>query len=134
MQSPPPGPPPGPPAQPVASSGIDKRTGSTLAYLVIWLTGIVFLFVGKHDPDIKFNAAQSVVLFGSLQVLAILVNIVGSFVPFFGLLGVLIWLVEIVLWIFCLFSAWTSGGARVQVPVVGGVIAPYAEQLAAAVN
>jgi uncharacterized membrane protein len=132
MQNPPPGPPPG--GQPVASSGIDKRTGSTLAYLVTWLTGIIFLFVGKNDPDVKYNAAQSVVLFGSLQVLQILLGILSNFVGFFSLIGLLVWLVYIILWLVCLFKAWTGNGARFEVPILGGVITPYAEQLANSVN
>ena len=132
MQNPPPGPPPG--GQPVASSGIDKRTGSTLAYLVTWLTGIIFLFVGKNDPDVKYNAAQSVVLFGSLQVLQILLGILSNFVSFFSLIQLLVWLIYVVFWLICLFKAWTGNGARFEVPILGGVITPYAEQLANAVS
>lgn len=131
MQNPPPGPPPG---QPVASSGIDRRTGSTLAYLVTWLTGIIFLFVGKGDPDVKYNAAQSVVLFGALQVLQILISIISGYVGFFAILGVVVWLAYLFFWIYCLYKAWTGGGARFEVPLLGGVITPYAEQLANAVN
>lgn len=132
MQNPPPGPPPG--SQPVASSGIDKRTGSTLAYLVTWLTGIIFLFVGKNDPDVKYNAAQSVVLFGALQVLQILLNILSNFVGFFSLIALLVWLFYVIMWLVCLYKAWTGNGARFQVPFIGGVITPYAEQLANSVN
>ncbi len=131
MQNPPPGPPQG---QPVASSGIDKRTGSTLAYLVTWLTGIIFLFIGKNDPDVKYNAAQSIVLFGGLTVVQILFGIISSFVGIFGLLSTLVALVQFIFWIVCLIKAWGAGGARFQVPVIGSFVTPYAEQLANAVN
>src|SRR5437588_1311749 len=77
MQNPPgspPGPPSGPPpGQPMgqpsqSSTGMDKRTSSLLAYVLWWLTGIVFLFVGKDDSDVKYHAAQSIVFFGSYSI------------------------------------------------------------------
>ena len=132
MQNPPPG--GAPQGQPVASSGVDKRTGSTLAYLVTWLTGIIFLFVGKNDPDVKYNAAQSIVLFGGLTVLQILLGIASNFVGFLGLLGTLVALVQFIFWLVCLIKAWSGNGARFEVPVLGGFITPYAEQLANSVN
>jgi uncharacterized membrane protein len=132
MQNPPPGPPGG---QPMASSsGVDKRTGSTLSYLLWWLTGIIFLFVGKSDPDVKYNAAQSIVLFGSVQILGIICNILAGFVGIFGLIGGLVYLIGFIYWLICLFKAWSGNGARFEVPIIGGVITPYAEQLANAVN
>lgn len=122
-----------PPAQP-AQTGIDKKTGSTLAYLLIWVTGIVFLFVGKHDPDIKYNAAQAVVYFGSLTVLQILVSIATSFAGFLWFIGALLNILVFISWLYCLYKAWTGGGARFPIPVVGGAVTPYAEQLANAVT
>jgi hypothetical protein len=40
----------------------------------------------------------------------------------------------VIVWIIALLRANSSGGARFQLPLVGGFIAPYAEQLANAVN
>jgi uncharacterized membrane protein len=128
--------PPGPPqsSPPAATSGIDKRTGAVLAYLAWWVTGLIFLFVGKNDPDVKYHGAQSVVVFGALTVLQVALGIIGNFVGFIGLLGTLVWIVEIVLWFVCLFKAWTGGGQRFEVPLIGGVTRPYVEQLMNAVN
>ncbi|HEX6547762.1 MAG TPA: DUF4870 domain-containing protein [Candidatus Dormibacteraeota bacterium] len=129
---PPPGPPPGQPqSQPPATTagGIDKRTGAFLSYLVGWLTGIIFLFVGKNDPDVKYHAAQSLVVFGSLQILQIVINIISGFVHVLGIIGLLIGLLSFVLWIVCLVKAWTGGGQRFEVPFIGGVTRPYVEQV-----
>lgn len=128
MQNPPPGPPPQ--GQPVASSGVDKKTGSTLAYLLGWLTGIIFLFVGKNDPDVKYNAAQSIVFFGGLQILVILVGILSNFVGAVAFLNLLFYLIGFIGWIVCLVKAWGGNGARFEIPVIGGFVTPYAEQLA----
>ncbi|MDQ6692200.1 MAG: hypothetical protein M3Z13_05470, partial [Candidatus Dormibacteraeota bacterium] len=67
---------PGPPA--AASAGMDKKTAALLSYLVVWITGIIFLFVGKGDPDIKFHAARSVVTFLPMQILIWLAGLLPS--------------------------------------------------------
>jgi uncharacterized membrane protein len=149
MQNPPPGPPPGPPPpgyprqpgypqQPYqpAATGIDKRTGAFLSYLLGWVTGLIMLFVGRGDPDIKFHAAQSIVFFGGLTVIRILLGIVGSFTlgGVIFLLNTLLALFGFVIWIIVLVKAWTGGGARFQIPLVGGVVTPYAEQVADSVK
>lgn len=134
MQNPPPGPPPGNP--PAASSGINTRTGALLSYLLEWITGIIFLFVGKGNPDVKYHAAQSLVWFGSLTVLNLIVNIISSFngLGVIGIVGALISLVSFISWLYCLYKAWTGNGARFELPIVGGVVTPYAEQLANSIN
>jgi uncharacterized membrane protein len=147
MQNPPPGPPPGqvpppPPGYPQqpyqqpTTSGIDKKTGSFLAYLLWWITGIIMLFVGKGDPDIKYHAAQSIVFFGSISVIRLILGVVGAYAaPFaIGAISNVIFLFAIVIWIICMVKAWSGGGARFPIPLVGGVVTPYAEQLANSVN
>ena len=143
-QQPPGYPPPGqqPPAYPPqgyqqqpyqATSGVDKKTGAILSYLLGWITGIIFLFVAKNDPDVKYHAAQSTIFFGGMTVIFWLLYSLGAVI---GLLFVLSWLVfilSIVGWVFCLVRANSYGGARFQLPIVGDLIAPYVEQLANAV-
>jgi uncharacterized membrane protein len=121
--------------QPASSSGIDKKTGSWLSYLLGWLTGIIMLFVGKNDPDVKFHAAQSTVFFGSLFILQIIFTyVLGSFAGVFGVIGYLIGLVGFVYWIIALVKAFSGNGQRFELPLVGGFIAPYAERLASSVS
>jgi uncharacterized membrane protein len=165
MQNPPPGPPPGgqppnyqpggqqpgyppqgqqpgyqqPGYQPAATGGIDRKTGAILAYVLGWVTGVIFLFVGKNDPDVKYHGAQSLVFFGGLSVLLAVLNIVGGFMPgvlklLFGVVMFAIGLYGFVAWIICLVRASGGGGARFEVPLVGSYVTPYAEQIANAVN
>ncbi len=128
--------PPGPPQSnpPAASTGVDKRTGALLSYLATWVTGIIFLFVGKNDPDVKYHAAQSVVLFGGLSVLYFAFEILAAIVGIFGLLAFLVAVVMFIYWIICLYKAWTGGGQRFEAPVLGSFLRPYVEQLMNAVN
>jgi len=152
MQNPPPGPPPGgqPPSypppggqqpgypppgyQPPAASGIAKKTGALLSYLLWWITGIIFLFVGKGDPDVKFHAAQSTITFGGIFVIALILDVIAPYAGVLGLVSFAVWLFGVILWIMCLLRANSGGGARFEVPLIGGVITPYAEQLANAVS
>jgi len=113
--------------------GVDKKSGAILSYLLGWVTGIIFLFVGKNDPDVKYHAAQSTIFFGGMTVIFWLLYSLG---PVIGLLFVLSWLVfilSIVGWVFCLVRANSYGGARFKLPIVGDLITPYVEQLANAV-
>ena len=87
---------------------MDKRTAALLSYLVTWITGIIFLFVGKNDPDIKYHAAQSIIFFGGITVIEILVNIVTSISSALGFLSWLNFILNIVVlvgWIYCLYKA-----------------------------
>jgi len=121
----------------MASSGMDKKTAALLSYLVGWITGIIFLFVGKDDPDVKYHAAQSIVFFGGITIIEILVNIVTSISSSLSFLGWLVFLLNIVAfvgWLYCLYKAWTGNGARFEIPVIGSIITPNAEMLAARVN
>jgi len=140
----PPGyPPPGyqqpyqPPYQ--SAGGVDKKTGAILSYVLGWVTGVIFLFVGKDDPDVKYHAAQSIVFFGGMTVVFWVLNFLGGIIDV-GAINALIWLAKIVLsvftlviWVMCLVRANSYGGARFELPVVNNLVTPYAEQLANAV-
>jgi len=123
--------------QPASQGGIDKKTGSWLSYLLWWITGIIMLFVGKNDPDVKYHAAQSIILFGSYSVIQLILRILGSIDVLgfiIGIISLLLFIAAVVLWIMLLVKAFQGNGERFEVPVIGGVITPYAEQLANSVR
>ena len=122
-----------------AAGGVDKKTGAILSYLLGWLTGIIFLFVGKNDPDVKYHAAQSIVFFGGMTVVYWAIDILGIIInslavdALFLLVRLVLGVFTVVVWIMCLVRANSYGGARFTIPVVGSLVTPYAEQLANAV-
>ena len=127
--------PPPPPGQPAPMGGTgavgsNKKTYTILAYVLGWLGGLIFLFVGKDDPDVKWNAAQSLLIFGGLSIVIIIL----SFIPFIGLIGLLLWLVGFIYWVIFLVQSLQGTGQRIQAPVIGGFISPYVDQLANAVK
>src|SRR5712691_7881515 len=79
-QSPPPPPQPAPMGGTPSSVGTNKKTYTILAYVLGWIGGLIFLFVGKDDPDVKWNAAQSLLIFGSLTILIVILG----FIPVIG--------------------------------------------------
>ncbi len=128
--------PPPPPSQPApmggtpSAAGSNKKTYSILAYLVGWITGLIFLFVGKDDPDVKWNAANSIVVFGGLQIIIIVLG----FIPVVNLLTVILGIVAFVYWVVFLVQGLQGTGQRIQAPLIGGFINPYVDQLANAVK
>ncbi|MBL1078496.1 DUF4870 domain-containing protein [Nocardia sp. 2] len=119
------------------STGLDKKTSAILSYALGWLTGIVFLFLGKHDPDVKFHAAQSIIFFGAVSITNIALTIIGSLLGALGILftlaGLALTVFTLVIWIMAMIQANNAAGARTELPVVGKLTAPYADRLATSV-
>jgi len=115
-----------------AQSGLSENVAGLLCYVFGWLTGLIFFLIDKR-PYVRFHAAQSMVIFGALHIVSIVLGriFVASF--FFGgwsgfsvgwLLVSLVNLVILVLWILLMIKAYQ--GERFKVPVAGD----FAEKLA----
>ncbi|WP_330181520.1 DUF4870 domain-containing protein [Nocardia sp. NBC_01503] len=126
------------PANQPQSAGLDKKTSAILSYALGWLTGIIFLFVGKNDPDVKFHAAQSIVFFGAVSVVNVVLSILGSLLGalgiIFSLASLALGLFALVIWIMAMVQANRTGGVRAELPIIGKFTAPYADRLASSVN
>ncbi len=126
--------PPPPPSQPAPASGTpgaaasSSKTNVILAYLLWWITGLIFLFVGKDDPDVKWNAAQSVVVLGGIWLIGAIVSIVLFPV------GVLIYLVAAVYWVIFLIGAFNYQGGHIKAPGISQFTDQLTDGLANAVK
>jgi uncharacterized membrane protein len=108
----------GPSSQPQMS----ENTAATLAYVLGWLTGLIFYLIDKR-PYVRFHAAQSMVVFGGLHIILFGLGaffglrwMTGGYVGFsfgFGLYR-LIDLIAFVLWILLMVKA--HQGQRFRVP------------------
>ncbi len=114
-------------AAPVISgtSGMQENVAGGLSYVLGWITGLIFYFTDKR-PFVRFHAAQSIVVFGGLHILSIVLGMVfgiGMFVPHAGLaaggLAMGLWsilgIVEFVLWIVLMIMAFQ--GKKFRVPI-----------------
>lgn len=110
------------PAAPAASptEGLQENVAGLLCYLLGWVTGIIFLLIDKR-PWVKFQAAQSIVLFGGLTVLRIALAFMGGlFGGFFGWgLSSILALVGVILWIMLMVKAYQHETFRV--PIVADI-------------
>src|SRR5881397_2507103 len=122
--------PPPPPSQPApvggtpSTAGSNKKTYTILAYVLGWLGGLIFLFVGKDDPDVKWNAAQSLLIFGGLTIVIIILG----FIPIVNFLVLVLWLIGFIYWVIFLIQSLQGTGQRIQAPLIGGMISPYVDQ------
>jgi uncharacterized membrane protein len=112
-----------PPATVPASSGIRENVAGLLCYVLGWLTGIIFLLIDKR-PSVRFHAAQSIVVFGSLTLLRIVFgfglygsHMVGLY-SLWALLGLLVSVFTVVLWIVLMITAWQ--GKQLEIPLASG--------------
>jgi uncharacterized membrane protein len=113
-----------------SAAGSNKKTFTILAYLFWWLGGLIFLFVGKDDPDVKWNAANSTVFFGAVTIASIILG----FIPFLNIISVIIWLAGLVYWVIFLVQAIGGNGERIPTPGLSGFMNRYVDQLANSVH
>ena len=114
------------PATPAETSiGLQPNIAGLLCYVGFWITGIIFLVIEKKSTFVKFHAWQSIMTFGILTVVQIIISILGAIaLPFaFGLwtfvnvVGILVWLLTVGLWIALMVLAYS--GKMWKLPLVG---------------
>ena len=112
-----------------AQSGMSENVAAFLCYLVGWITGLIFFLIDKR-PFVRFHAAQSIVVFGGLHVLNIVVGIFFFRAGFmmmggYGAFGMgaaiysLISLAAFVLWILLMVKAYQH--EKFEVPIAAGI-------------
>ncbi len=118
-----------------AGTGLAENVASGLCYVLGWLTGIIFLLIDKR-PSVKFHAAQSIVVFGALHVIQIVLGYMFGFGFMFGrggsmaswevagLISSVVGLACLILWILLMVKAFQ--GEKFRVPVA----AEFADKLA----
>ena len=108
-------------------SGMEENVAGALSYAGIWVTGLIFFLIDKR-PSVRFHAAQSMVVFGGLHILYIILGYAffgGSRLGGYGFfsLGSLLfnalWLVGFVLWIVLMIKTYQN--EKFKVPVAAGI-------------
>jgi uncharacterized membrane protein len=116
----------------VAETGLAENVAGLLCYLLGWVTGLIFFLIDKR-PSVRFHAAQSMVVFGGLQVIYFILGRIffagfyyGGF-GFFSMAGLLFGVLELlgfVLWILLMVKAYQ--GVRFRVPVAAEIAQSFA--------
>ena len=116
-----------------AQPGMAENVAGLLCYLFGWVTGLIFFLIDKR-PFVRFHAAQSMVVFGGLHIISIVLGIFfGAGMMFrggFGAFGMgaalygLINLVALILWILLMVKAYQH--EKFEVPIAAGIAKGFA--------
>lgn len=132
---------PGGPQQPYGAAGagqygpstmqMEPKTAAGLSYVLGWITGIIFFLMEKQNRFVRFHAMQSILFFGGLSVLSIVLQVVSGFnIPFISFLALcvngLLGIVGLVGWIVLLINGFQ--GKYFKLPVIGDYAERYANQ------
>jgi uncharacterized membrane protein len=93
-----------------------------------WITGLIFYLIDSR-PFVRFHAAQSLVTFGALHIIRIVLGAVFGFGWWYyggyanlgigALLLGAVGIISLVLWIVCMVRAYQ--GVRFKVPIAGDI-------------
>lgn len=109
-----------------SSTGMSANVAGLLCYVASWITGIVFVLLEKKSRFVKFHAWQSIMTFGVLTVVQIILSIISGIallslsLGVWGVvhvLGVIVWVITVGLWIALMVLAYQ--GKMWKVPLAG---------------
>ncbi len=116
-------------------TGLSENVAGLLCYVLGWITGLIFLLIDKR-PFVRFHAAQSLIAFGALQIISIILTMgfVGGSVfsgafswsafGFWITMRHLVVLIAFIAWIVAMIKAYQH--ERFRFPIV----ADFADQIA----
>lgn len=104
------------------SLGLDERIERVLAYSLFWISGLILYLVEKNRT-VRWHAAQSMLTFGTLSLLSLVVSIFRGMLHWIPMLHVLtdfglgllldaVWWTTVLLWIWLMVMAWLRPGYR----------------------
>ena len=98
------------------STGMNQNVAGLLCYLAGWITGLIFFLIEKENRFVRFHAMQSIITFGSLSVLFIVIG----FMPFVNLILVpILAILQVILWIILMVKAYQ--GELFKLPMIGEI-------------
>jgi uncharacterized membrane protein len=112
------------------STGLNARNAALLSYVLGWISGLVFFVIERKNRFVRFSAAQSIILFGGVTIIYVLLRLISA-IPLIGFLlspvlscaTFIVVVPAILLWLFLMFRSYQ--GVQVKLPVIGD----YAERL-----
>lgn len=123
------------------SLGLEPNIEGLLCYLVGWITGVLFFLVEKENSFVRFHAMQSILVFGAITILHIVISIIQGILYFvfggvsgygigvvitgiFGLIFTLISIFSLILWILLMYKAYQNESYKL--PILGKIAENYA--------
>jgi len=97
--------------------GFEPNVAAMICYVFGFVTGLVFFFGEKENKFVRFHAMQSIMTFGGIFAIRLVLAYVPMPWAFRGLLGGIIGLVTLVAWIAGIMKA--KNGEMFKFPIVG---------------
>ncbi len=108
------------------STGLQENVAGLLCYVLGWVTGLIFILIEKENKFVRFHAMQSIVAFGTITVISIILSIF-AIIPYIGIVfGIINWIIgalAFVLWIVMMVKAYQ--GTTYKLPWAGNVAEKY---------
>ena len=97
-------------------TGIKPNIAGLLAYLLGFVTGLIFILIEKNNKFVRFHAMQSIVVFGVIFVAQWII----AFVPVLGIIASgLLSILAVVLWVVLMVKAYQ--GEKYKLPWAGDI-------------
>ncbi|WP_394172158.1 DUF4870 domain-containing protein [Guptibacillus hwajinpoensis] len=97
------------------SNGMEENIAGLLTYTLGFITGILFLIIEKENKFVRFHAMQSSIVFGSLFVVSLVLNVI----PVIGVIASSLLLppLSMIIWIVLMVKAYQ--GHLYKIPWIG---------------
>ncbi len=96
---------------------IEENVEGLLAYVLGWITGLIFLIIEKNK-FVRFHALQSLIVFGFLNMVFLLLSPLIPFIKFFLLI------ISLIVWIVSMIEAYNHEWFKW--PIAGSIAEKYA--------
>ena len=97
-------------------TGIKPNVAALLAYLLGFVTGLIFLLIEKNNKFVRFHALQSIVVFGIIFIAQWII----SFIPAVGVIvSGLLSILGVVLWVVLMVKGYQ--GEKYKLPWAGDI-------------
>ena len=92
------------------STGLMPNVASLLCYVGGWISGIIFFVLEQKNMDVRFHAAQSIIVFGTLTIAGAILGLI----PVIGnAFSVIVGIIAIILWVVLMVKAYNRERYRV---------------------
>ncbi|MBE3561487.1 MAG: DUF4870 domain-containing protein [Ktedonobacteraceae bacterium] len=102
---------------------MSQNVAAGLSYVFTWVSGLIIFLTEKQNRFVRFHAMQSILFFGGLSVIWLVLR----FIPFIGFfLSTLVGLAWVIGWIVLMVMGFQ--GKYFKLPVIGDYAERYANQ------
>lgn len=111
------------------SLGLEPNIAALLAYVAGWISGLVIYLIEQDHPEVRFHAAQSILISLVLIGVYIALSVIGL-IPVIGLVVLPVFLIlglaSVGLWIYLLVQGYNL--KHTKLPVVGDMAEQWADR------